>query len=75
VPGWYHMNELQLVHHQLEPYKSVAARPPGCVCHPYVVMVLWGSHALNFPKLKRLPFSHEYVTCYEISFGLDLDVV
>jgi len=47
--------------------------PPGCVCHPYVVMVLCESHELISPKLKRLVFSQEYVICYEIGFSLDLD--
>jgi len=35
-----HINELQLVHHRLEPYEHVADGPSGCVCHPYVMMVL-----------------------------------
>jgi len=48
VPGWYYKNGLQRVHHRLEPYEWVAAGPPGCVCCPYIVMVLCVSHELIF---------------------------
>jgi len=57
VPGWYHMNELRLVHHWLVPYEWAVAGPPRCVCHPCVVMFLGVSHELISPKLKRLAFS------------------
>ena len=36
-------------------------------------MILCVNHELISSKLKRLAFSQEYVICYEIGFGLDLD--
>ena len=89
VPGWDHMYELRLVHHWLVPYVWAVAGPPGCVCHPCVVMVLCVSHELNSPKLKVL-YSVKNVWCvvqlvlawifglwiwYGIGFRLDLVLI